>query len=49
MDNICENIEEYNPDKEHKVLVAWIYASLQKKINAKTYSSFCDWYYTSIR
>ena len=31
MDNICENIEEYNPDKEHKVLVAWIYASLQKK------------------
>ena len=35
MDNICENIEEYNPDKEHKVLVAWIYASLQKKLMQK--------------
>ena len=35
MDNICENIEEYNPDKEHKVLVAWIYAYLQKKLMQK--------------
>ena len=32
MDNIYENIKQYNLDKEHKVLIEWIYEFLQKNL-----------------